>query len=120
MLFHCLDGHFLPVEDPCGQSGFHIGLFKDLREVFNLSGTRGGDLWDRDAFANVFYKFNVKGTIGTIFVNTVQEDVLLPRNLKPVFDRMLLNFSSEQVFEERFNTDAFVRFDQEAGNRHCR
>jgi hypothetical protein len=29
------------VEDICGQCRLNISLLKDLREVFNLSGTRG-------------------------------------------------------------------------------
>ena len=39
MRLHRLNGHLLPVEDPGGQGGLHIGLFKDLGEVFHLSGT---------------------------------------------------------------------------------
>jgi hypothetical protein len=38
VLLHSLDGHFLPVEDTRSQGGFHVGLFKDLGELFNLSG----------------------------------------------------------------------------------
>jgi len=42
MFLDRLDGHLFPVEDTCSQSGFHICLFKDFTEVFNLSGTGGG------------------------------------------------------------------------------
>ena len=42
MFLDRLDGNLLPVEDPCGQCGLNIGLFKDLQEVFNLAGTAGG------------------------------------------------------------------------------
>jgi hypothetical protein len=72
MLLHGLNGYLLPVKDTCGQSGLHIGLFKDLREVFNLSGTTGGNDRDGDVFADMFYKFNIKTADGTVFVNTVK------------------------------------------------
>ena len=44
----------------------HIDLFKDRREVFIPSGTGGGDYWNRDIFANVFHKFNVKTAIAAL------------------------------------------------------
>ena len=62
------------MEDACSQSGFYIGLFEDLREVFNLSGTTGCDYWDGNVFGNVFYKFNIKPAISTVLVNTVEEN----------------------------------------------
>jgi hypothetical protein len=36
MFLHSLNGHLLPVENARSQSRFHIGLFKNLREVFDL------------------------------------------------------------------------------------
>ena len=47
MLLHSLDGHLFSVEDTRGKGGFHISLFKDLTEVFDLSGTGGGNHLDR-------------------------------------------------------------------------
>jgi len=34
MFLDCLNPNLLPVEDAGGLGGFHIGLFKDLTEVF--------------------------------------------------------------------------------------
>jgi hypothetical protein len=39
MFLHRLDGHFLPVKDPSNQGGLCLGLFKDLRKVFNFPGS---------------------------------------------------------------------------------
>ncbi len=47
MLLHRLNGHFLPVEYPGGQGGFHICLFKHLREMFNLFGPAGSTVFKR-------------------------------------------------------------------------
>jgi hypothetical protein len=66
------NGHLFPMEDPGGQSGHHISLFKDLREVFNLSGTGGSSDWDGNAFAYMLHQFNVKTTVGTVLVNTIE------------------------------------------------
>jgi hypothetical protein len=40
--------------------------------VFNLSGTGRGNYRNGDTFTNVFHQFNVKTTISTIFVNTIE------------------------------------------------
>ena len=72
MLLDGLDGHLLPVKDTRGQGRLHIGFFKDLTKVFNLPGTGLSDYRDGDVFTNMFYKFNVKATIGTIFVYAVE------------------------------------------------
>ena len=76
MFLHSLDGHLLPVEDTRGQGCFHIGLFKDLREVLNLSGTRGSDHWDRDVFADVVDQFNVETTVGAILIKQIMESLV--------------------------------------------
>jgi len=72
VLLHHPNGNFLPVEYTRSQAGLNIDLFKDPREVFNLSGTGGGNDRDGDVFTKAFYKFNVKAIIGTILVNTVE------------------------------------------------
>jgi len=72
MFLNSLDGHLLPVEDTRGQGCFHIGLFKDFTEVFNLSGTGGGNDRDGNVIANMFHQFNVKATIRTILIYTVE------------------------------------------------
>ena len=72
MFLHSLNGHLFSVKYTCGQSGFHIGLFKYFTEVFNLSGTGRGNHRDRDVFANMSHEFNVKATISTILINTVE------------------------------------------------
>jgi len=72
VLLNSLNGNFLLVKDTCSQGRFHISLFKHLTEVFDLSDTGRGNDWDGNAFANAFHQFNVKATIGTIFVNTVE------------------------------------------------
>jgi hypothetical protein len=41
MFLYCLNGYLFPMKYACGQGGLHISLFKDFREVFNLSGSRG-------------------------------------------------------------------------------
>ena len=72
MLFHGLNCYLFPVEYPGGQCGLHIGLFKNFTEVFNLSGTGGGNYWDGDVFTDMFHKFNVKATVRTVFIDAVE------------------------------------------------
>ena len=74
MFLHRLNRHLFPVEDTCGQGGFSLGLFKDLREVLNLSGTAGG--YDRDGYVvtDVVDQLNIKTAIGTILINAVEEN----------------------------------------------
>jgi hypothetical protein len=63
VLLHSLNGNFLPVKDPGGQSGFHISLFKHLTEVFNLSGTGGGNDWDGNVVPIVVDQFDARTSI---------------------------------------------------------
>ena len=87
MFLHRLDGYLLPVEDPRGQGGFHIGLFKDFRKVFHLSGTGRGNDRDGNVFANVFHKFNVKTTSCAVLINTVEElSMVSPESLRMLYD----------------------------------
>jgi hypothetical protein len=72
MFLHSFNGNFFPMKDACGQSCFNISLLKNFAEVFNLSGTGRGNDWDRDAFTNMFYKFNVKAAVRTVPVDTVE------------------------------------------------
>jgi hypothetical protein len=56
MFLHSLNGHLFSVKDPSSQSSFHIGLFKHLTEVFDLSGTGGGNDRDGDVVPDVVYE----------------------------------------------------------------
>jgi len=73
MCLNSLNGHLFSVKDTCSQGSFHIGLFKELGEVFDLSGTGGGNDRDGNVFANIFHKFNVKATIGNVFIDASEE-----------------------------------------------
>ena len=73
MFLHRLNGHFLPVKYTRGQGRFHIGLFKYLWEVLNLSGTTGGNDRDGHRFTDMFDQLDVKATIGTVLINAVQQ-----------------------------------------------
>ena len=73
MLFHRLDGHFLPVEDTCSQGGLHVGLFKDLGEVFHISGSTGGNHRYSDVVTDVVDQLDIKAAVGTVLINAVKE-----------------------------------------------
>ena len=62
MLLDRLDGHLLPVEDSRSQGGLHIGFFKNLTEVFDLSGTGEGNYWNGDVIPGVVDQLYVKAT----------------------------------------------------------
>ncbi len=71
MFLHRLNRHFFPVKYTCGQGGLHIGLFKDLGEVFNLSGTGGGDHRDGDCQRIPGYKIQLESTRDNRFFPSV-------------------------------------------------
>ena len=73
MFLHRFNGHLFPVKDTYGQGGLNIGLFKNLWEMLHFSCTAWSDDRDGNTFTDVFYKFNVKAAISTIFVDTVEE-----------------------------------------------
>ena len=76
MLLHSLDGHLLPVEDTRGQGCFHISLFEDFTEVFDLSGTGRGNDWEGDVIADVVDQFNVETTVGAILIKQIMESLV--------------------------------------------
>jgi hypothetical protein len=63
MLLHRLDWNFLPVKDTRGQSSLSLGLFKDLLEVLNLSGSWGSDHRDGYIVTDVVDQFVVRNNI---------------------------------------------------------
>ena len=76
MLFHRLNGNFLPVKDSCSQGCFHISLFEDFTEVFDLSGTGRGNDWEGDVIADVVDQFNVETTVGAILIKQIMESLV--------------------------------------------
>jgi hypothetical protein len=58
--------------NPGAKGGFNVCLLEDLGEVFHLAGTGGGDDRYGNAFADMFDQFDIKATVGTIFVDTVE------------------------------------------------
>ena len=71
MFLHSLNGHLLPVEYTCGQGRLHISPFKDLREMFHLAGTAGGNDRDGDCFTDMLDQLNIKAAVGAVLVNAV-------------------------------------------------
>jgi len=54
------------VEDTRSQGSLHIGFFKDLGEVFYLSGTRGGNNRNRGILTDVVVQLNIEVAVSAL------------------------------------------------------
>jgi hypothetical protein len=64
------------MKDTYSQSGFQIGFFKGLGEVFYLSGTRGGNNRNRDILTDVVVQLNIEVAVSALLSNKLKSSTI--------------------------------------------